>query len=124
YVLGFIPMFLKYRQIENGLTENINILSSMKQNLKMIQSVLKLEMTWGLIVFIPAVIGGVLLGKVKSGMTIIECFSDSKILLTMIVMSAILVPLMIWLSNAANKKAYGSLIENLKQNIVRLETIV
>jgi len=124
YILGFIPMFLKYRQVENGLNENVSILNSMKQNLKMIQSVLKLEMTWGLIIFIPAVIGGVLLGKLESGMTLIECFSDSKTLLMMIIMSAILVPIMIWLSMAANKKVYGSLIENLKSNIVRLERIV
>ena len=123
YVIAFIPMYINYRKVDDGLSQDENILETMKRNLNTITSVLRLEKMWGMVFFIPAVIGGILLGRVQSGVSLMECFSDTRILLTMIGLSIVLVPIMTWGSNKANKKAYGGLIENLKNNIVRLETI-
>ncbi len=67
YAIGIIGMYFKYRQIEDNISDSTDILASMKYNAKMIKSVLRLEKTWGLVVFIPAITMGILAGRVLDG---------------------------------------------------------
>lgn len=123
YAIGFIGMFFKYKQVQEGIPESGDILESMKYNAKMIKSVLNMEKIWGLIVFIPAIMMGILAGRVMDGYSLASCFQDPKIL--SIILGAVLIftPLLIWSSHKMNKFAFGKHLEKLENNIVKMETL-
>jgi len=123
YIAGFIPMYLKYRQIDNDAPESGEILESMKYNVRMVKSVLKLEKTWGLIIFTPAILMGILGGRVIDGWTLAACFQDPKILLTALIAIIIFTPLLIWVSDKMNKYAFGDYLKKLENNIIKMETL-
>lgn len=123
YAIGFITMYLKYKQIKDDVFESTDILESMKYNAKMIKSVLKLEKTWGMIVFIPAITMGILSGRVLDGYSLVSCFQDPKILTIMLGAVLILTPLLIWSSDKMNKIAFGEYLKKLESNIIKMETL-
>jgi len=123
YAIGFIGMYFKYQQIEENISGSTDILESMKYNAKMIKSVLSLEKIWGLIVFIPAIIMGILAGKVLDGYSLTACFQDSKILTIILGAVLIFTPLLIWSSHKMNKIAFGENLEKLESNIIKMETL-
>lgn len=123
YVIGFIPMFLKYRQIENNNSASGDILESMKCNARLIKSVLSLEKTWGVIVFIPAILMGIFGGRVLDGWTLMACFQDPKILTIGLIAVLVFTPLLIWGSDKMNKFAFGENLKKLENNIIKMETL-
>jgi len=123
YLIGFVMMYLKYREIEDGIMESEDILDSMKSNSKLINSVLKREKIWGLMTFVPALIMGILFGEISDGSTIVACFQDSRVLMKMIIVVVLFTPLMFWTTGKMNKKAYGADLKTLEDNIVRMETL-
>lgn len=123
YVMGFIPMYLRYTKIEDGIEGSKDILKSMRYNSETIKSVLKMERIWGIITFVPAIMIGILYGKVADGMTIVECFQSPRVLTIGIITIIVLVPIMIWTSDLMNKKAYGKNLKKLEENIIKMETL-
>nr|NQU92879.1 hypothetical protein [Bacteroidota bacterium] len=123
YVIGFIPMFLKYRQIEDGIPENGDILQSVRYNTAQIKSVLRLEKTWGMITFTPVILIAILGGSVLDGLTLTECFQDPRILTKGLIAIGVFTPLLIWVSHKMNKYAFGSHLKKLEENIVKMETL-
>ena len=89
----------------------------------LIKSMLKVEKNWGLITFMPAVMMGVLFGKVMDGHSLLGCFQDARIVTTMLLLVVVLLPLMIWTTDKMNKKAYGNNLEKLEENIIKMETL-
>lgn len=123
YVLGSLAMFIKYRQIPDNDTHEENILQSLKKNLSVIKSVLNFENIWGAIVYAPIIFIAILGGKVLKGTSISESLSDPKILLITIITIIIITPLLIWLTNKMNKYAFGNLIKDLENSIIKMETL-
>jgi len=123
YLIGFIPMFNRYRHMEDGISGSENILKSMKHNATLIKSVLRLESIWGMIFFIPAILMGILGGRVLDGWTLISCFQDPKTLLMSLIAVIIFTPLLIWLSFKMNKYAFGEHLKKLEDNIIKMETL-
>lgn len=123
YVIGFISMYFKYREIEDGIMESEDILESMKSNAALIKSILRREQIWGLITFIPALMMGVLLGEISKGNTLIGCFQEPWILTKIIIAILVLLPIMTWTSNKMNKSAFGENLKNLEDNIIKMETL-
>ncbi len=123
YAIGFIGMFIKYKQIEENISGSTDILESMRYNAKMIKSVLRLEKTWGLVVFIPVITMGILAGKVLDGYSLTACFQDPKILTIILGAVLIFTPLLIWSSHKMNKIAFGKILDKLERNIIKMETL-
>lgn len=123
YAIGFIPMLKKYRDMEDGVSGSDNILKSMKYKTKLIKSVLRLESIWGIIIFIPAIIIGILGGRVLDGWTLISSFQDPKTLLIILIAVMIFTPLLIWISHKMNKYAFGENLKKLEDNIIKMETL-
>lgn len=123
YAIGFIAMYIKYKQINDNISNSSDILESMKYNARMIKSVLRLEKTWGLIFFIPAITMGILTGRILDGYSLAACFQNPKILTVILVAVLIFMPLLIWVSNKMNKIAFGKHLEKLETNIIKMETL-
>lgn len=123
YAIGFFPMYFKYKQIDDSISDTKDILESMKYNARMIKSVLKLEKIWGLVVFTPIILIGVFAGRVIDGHTIMETFNDPKILRIGLVLLIVFVPTLIWLTNKMNTFAFGGIIKKLEENIIKMETL-
>ncbi|MFK7810205.1 MAG: hypothetical protein AB8F74_20550 [Saprospiraceae bacterium] len=123
YVVGSILMYLKYVKIEDGIEGSTDLLQSMRYNLKTIKSVLNMERAWGVVTFIPAIIIGILYGRVSDGMTIAECFQSPRVLTTALIAIVVLIPIMTWVSGKLTKKAYGENLKILEENIIRMETL-
>jgi hypothetical protein len=124
YLIGIIPMYNSYRHMEDGLPGSENILKSMKYNAKLIRSVLRLESIWGMIFFTPAILMGILGGRVLDGWTLISCFQDPKTLLMGLIAILIFTPLLIWVSFKMNKYAFGESLRKLEENIIKMETLL
>ncbi|WP_291964656.1 hypothetical protein [Maribacter sp.] len=122
YILGTIAMLFSYRKINPAIGDK-DILTSMKDNYKQIRGVLAAEQTWALITFIPAVILGILIARVMRGESIIECFTDPRVLKIMVISLFVLVPLMYFVSNKMNEKAFGSNLKKLEEDITKMETL-
>ena len=123
YVIGFIPMYIKYKQIDEDINGSENILKSIKENVKLIKSVLRLESIWGMIIFTPAILMGILGGRVLEGWTLLECLQDTKTLIISIISILVFTPLLIWSSNKMNKIAFGTYLRKLEESIVKMETL-
>jgi len=123
YATGFVGIFVKYKQIENGISGSSDILESMRYNARMIKSVLRLEKTWGIVVFIPAITMGILAGKVLEGYSLAASFQDPKTLTIILITVLIFTPLLIWSSNKMNKFAFGKHLKKLENNIAKMETL-
>jgi len=124
YAYGSISMYFTYRKIDLNNSDNSDLLTSMKYNTRHIKTILRGEKTWGLIIFIPAVVIGMLLAKVNNGQTIVESFNDAGFLKAMIGAIVVLVPLMFWMTQKMNKSALGKDLKILEDNIVKMETLV
>ena len=70
-----------------------------------------------------AILGGLLIGNHAKGNTLAEFLQDPKRLLLAIGLMVVLVPLMYFLSSKMNQYAYGKLIEDLQNNIRRMEDL-
>jgi len=123
YAIGTIGMYWKYTSIEDGITDDNDILNSMKANANAINSVLKIEKAWGAVTFIPAIMFGILFGSIQDGLTLAECFQDPWILKKGIIAIVVLTPLMFWVTDKMTKKAYGKDLKKLEDNIIRMETL-
>lgn len=123
YVIGFIPMYIKYKQISDDIKGSENILKFIKENVKLIKSVLRLESIWGMIIFTPAILMGILGGRVMDGWTLSECLQDTKTLTISIISILVFTPLLIWSANKMNKIAFGNYLKKLEENIIKMETL-
>jgi hypothetical protein len=124
YIIGFIPMLIKYRRIENSISVSSDILESMKYDYRLIKSVLRLETTWGTIIFTPAILIGILAGYVLEGWTLADCFQDPPILIIGIATVLVFTPLLIWITRKMNKFAFGAHLKKLEENIIKMETLM
>ena len=123
YVLGFFAMFFKYSQINESEIEDSNLLKSVKNNARLIKSVLNFEKAWGAIVFIPIIFISIFGGMVIKGYPLVESINDPKILTIGIIAATVITPLLLWSTHKMNKYAFGDLIKKLEENIVKMETL-
>ena len=93
------------------------------RNLKLISNALKIEHTWGLFTLPSALIVGILVSRHYNGYTIMETFTDPSYFLKIIIMMVVILPIAFITTNKLNKSAFGKYIDNLKENITRMELI-
>ncbi len=123
YIIGFIPMFIKYKQIDDDINGSKNILKSIKDNVKLIKSVLKLESIWGMIIFTPAILMGILGGRVLTGWSLLECIQDSKTLIISLILILVFTPLLHWGASKMNEIAFGAYLRKLEESIMKMEAL-
>jgi len=120
---GMISLYPLYKKMNSSIAQGQDTLNTMKTNANLIKKALRIETVWGLI-FIPvAAVVGFTLGELYSGSTIASIITDSKGLLILLGISLILVPLANIGAYKANKKAFGEFIEELDQNISKMEAL-
>ena len=123
FFLGLISLYPIYKKMNRGIATGSNALSVMKSNSNLIRKALRRETIWGL-VFIPvAAIVGYSLGNLYSGETLAEIMADSQGLITLLIISVVLIPLANIGAYKANQKAFGEFIEELDDNIMKMEAL-
>ena len=121
FVLGLMSLYPIYQKMNKSIEYGANALSVMKSNSNLIRKALRRETIWGL-VFIPvSAILGYSLGNLYSGQTLAEIMGDSQGLVTLLVISAVLIPLANIGAYKANQKAFGEFIVELDDNIEKME---
>jgi len=123
YLLGLIVMGIEYRKMNDNFDFTDQTLSIMKKQEQAIKRALNFENIWGIIAFPLAILGGLLLGHVSKGKTLIEFFQNPKSLGLALILIIVLVPIMYFISKKMNKSAYGNLMEQLQNNIRRMEDL-
>lgn len=123
YLVGLIMMGIEYRKMNTSIDFTNQTLPLMKLQDKLIKRALNFEKIWGLTFFPIAIIGGMLISYHYKGRLLADVFQDTKFLLLALGLIIVLVPLMNFLSNKMNQIGYGKLIENLENNIRRMEDL-
>lgn len=123
YLLGLIVMGLEYRKMDTNLDFNDQTLPLMKKQDQLIKRALGFEKIWGIVAFPMVILGGLLLGHVDRGRTLADFFQDPKSLGLTLVLIIVLVPIMYFVTNKMNKSVYGNLIDDLQNNIRRMEDL-
>ncbi len=123
YLLGLIVMGLEYRKMDTNLDFNDQTLPLMKKQDQLIKRALNFEKIWGMVAFPLAILGGLLLGHVERGRTLADFFQDPKSLGLALILIIVLVPIMYFVTNKMNKFAYGDLVDDLQNNIRRMEDL-
>lgn len=124
YVAGFFLLLKQYNKMDTQIDPDMNILATMKKNASLINKALKYENYFGLFGFPIVLICGAMVPKLSKGLTMIEIFSDVKFVLIILGCLALLVPAMQLLAKKMNDSAYGSYINNLNENIRKMEELV
>ena len=123
YIIGLIFVGWQYRKIDADINIADQTLSLMKKQNKAVTQALKLENLWGVEAFPLFIIGGLLLGDIYEGKKIIDIFQDSSFLLLALGCILFLTPIMYALTKKMNEKVFGTELENLQNNIRRLEDL-
>ncbi|MFK7982042.1 MAG: hypothetical protein AB8G86_18830 [Saprospiraceae bacterium] len=123
YLLGLIVMGLEYRKMDNNFNFSDQTLAVMKKQDQVIKRALGFEKIWGIVSFPLAILGGLLIGNHSKGHTLAEFFQDPKSLGMALVLIIVLVPLMYFLTGKMNQYAYGNLMDDLQNNIRRMEDL-
>jgi len=123
YILAGISMYLKYRKMDFGIKENSNILDAMKYNLQSVKSALNIERIWGIFALPLAVPFGLLISKTSKGYSLQECFTDTRLITVALILIVVMVPILMIVTQKMNDHAYGKLIKNMEENIIRMETL-
>jgi len=123
YLLGLIVMGLEYRKMDEHLDFTDQTLPLMKKQDQVMRRALGFEKIWGIVSFPLAIIGGLLVGNHYKGVTLMEFFQNPKSLMLALVLIVVLVPLLYFLTGKMNQYAYGNLMDNLQNNIRRMEDL-
>lgn len=122
YALGGLLLYRKYKQMDNGDSEN-NLLDYMKKNAYYMKSALKVEKAWGLTFFPIAVISGFALSALIRGGTLQDVFADNSKLIAMLMTIVVITPLMNYVTGKMNQTAYGSYLKDLDDKILEMEKV-
>ena len=123
FLLGLLFLYPVYRKMNNNVIMGGDALSVMKSNANLIRKALRIETIWGL-VFIPvSCIVGYSLGQLYTDNTIADIMADSRGLVILLIVTAILVPLANIGAYKANQKAFGEFIAELDSNIMKMEAL-
>ncbi len=123
YLLGLIVMGLEYRKMDSDFDFTNQTLPFIKKQEQVLRRALNFEKIWGVIAFPLAILGGLLIPHVYEGKTLVEFFQDSKSLGLALILIIVLVPIMYLIGGKMNKSVFGSLMEQLQNNIRRMEDL-
>jgi len=123
YIFGVSALYYEYKEMDDHIDPSKNTLSEMKKQRDIMTRVLKNEERWGYISFPIIIIASLMLPKIIDGIPIIEIFSDLKFVAILVLSLIGLTSLGMWLAKKMNKSGYGAYLENLEENIKKLEVL-
>jgi len=123
YLLGLIVMGLAYRKMDGNFDFTDQTLPLLKKQEQALGKALNFEKIWGIFTFPLGILGGLLISHVIKGKTLVEFFQDSKSLGLALILIIVLVPIMYFITGKMNKSVYGNLMEQLQNNIRRMEDL-
>ena len=123
YISGLIGIGIHYRKMQAGNDFSVQTLPLLKAQDRIMRNALNFEKIWGLVFFPLATLAGLLIGNHFKGVKFADLYQDPKFLTTALICVIILVPFAYWLSNKLNQSGFGQLMENLQNNIRRMEDL-
>ena len=123
YLIGLIVMGLEYKKMKDNFDFTDQTLSVMKKQDQVIRRALGFEKIWGVVFFPLAILGGLLISNHSKGHSLAEFFQNPKSLLIALGLIIILVPLMYFITGKMNQHVYGNLMDDLQNNIRRMDDL-
>ncbi len=123
YIVGFFVINKASRDLDANIKSDGNVLSSLQENAKLFKRALNIEKGLFLYTSPVIIICSLFYGRMERGATYAELINDPKFLMTIIICSAILVPLAFIMGKYLNNKAFTPLMEELDGNIGKLQGI-
>lgn len=124
YAAGGAMLWKNYRQMHDRIYPGKDTLTTMKTNAGLMKKALRAEKIFGLFALPSAIISGIVVPKLYTGMSIPEALSDTRTVVILLGCIVVLGPLMSLLSDKMNKIAYGDYLKKLDENIARMEQLV
>ncbi len=122
YTLGYFGLRRRYKEMGTDLKDGTS-LEVMKSNYKTIVDALNFEMNASLPILPIMLLGGLILPALIKGESILQVFSEPKILIFGIIALLVLVPFTYFIAKKANDYAYGEFIQKLEHNIKEMERV-
>lgn len=123
YIIGFFIIRAESNRLDPIVENADNVLSSLKQNAKVIKRALSLEKGIFLYTSPVILICGLLYGRFLKGETFNQLANDPEFLTLIITMSFIMVPAVFILGTYLTKKAFGAQMGELDDSINKLEGV-
>jgi len=120
---GLISTALHYKRLPENLDFAQQPLVIMKKHFRIIKSVIRGETISSLFFYPIAAIAGFCIAEHFNGVPLQEVFQDPKSLKIMLVAILVLTPLAHYGAKNANHKAFGKLMNQLQENIRRMEEL-
>ncbi|MGB3183903.1 MAG: hypothetical protein WBB45_21095 [Cyclobacteriaceae bacterium] len=120
YVTGGIALYMEYKDLKKGVTMDMNLLSGLRQYRDRVRKVLKYEERAGIAIYPVAIVAGLYVGAAAGNPDAI-LFSDTRSIIILGAVIVVLVPACYYLARWMNKVSFGKLLDELDENIQRLE---
>jgi hypothetical protein len=123
-VLMLGGVYHHYRRLPDHLDMGQGMLPLLKSYESLVTRALRFEERVGAIFIIPApALGALLGGSFGSGKSVEVLLASPRMVVILLVLTAIFAPLAIWGSIWMNKVAFGKSLDGLRRNIQALEEI-
>lgn len=123
YSYGGFGLYNEIKRMDDQIDSSKDTLSEMKKHREIVHRTLQKERRWGFVA-IPIIIFAVQsFYKIKEGIPFSDFMTDPVFLGITIIMIIVFVYLTDWWAKKMNNKGYGSYIENLEENIDKMEEI-
>ena len=123
YLVGFIIIRRLAKKMSAELKVETDILSSMKRNLKLLNKSISIEKNIFLLGTPVIMLCASFYSRFENGETFDGLIQDSNFLVILIVSCIIALPFVYFVGNYLNKKSFGPYMNQLSQNISKLEGV-
>ncbi|MEM6967574.1 MAG: hypothetical protein AAF573_22610 [Bacteroidota bacterium] len=123
YIMGALTLYGQLENMDDQIDASKDTLSEMRKHRDLMKQALKNETRWGWVTF-PIVIAAVFfLPPLVEGLPLTEIITDSKFLVKLAIGYGLIMPIAMWVANKMNDHAYGGHLNELEENIKRLEAM-
>ena len=123
YALGAVGLYGQIENIDDQIDTSNNVLSEMKKHRDIVKQAIKNETRWGLVVFPFIILVMFLMPPLTKGIPLIEIISGRQFLISAAIGLFIIFPLFHWLGRKMNEHAYGKFLNQLEENIEKMEEL-
>lgn len=122
YMIGGVVLYMEYKDLKKGIPMDMNLLSSIRQYRDRVRKVLRYEEITALLIYPISLVAGFCLGSVAANPDAVF-FDETKEFIAIGISLIVVVPLCYLLARWMNKKSFGKHLEELDNNIRRLENV-
>ncbi len=123
FVIPMLFLYLKYRKLNAEVDYTNSVLPTLKAYYTQVKHMLRFEEVTYIFLYPFAAVGGMCFSLVLKGRNLETIFSDHRILLAMLIYTAVAVPAGAIFARWWNKRCFGKHLRGLQESIYQLEQL-